>query len=67
MYRFGDARYIRSDVGKLKSLGWRPIRHIKDSVREYKAWLESTDFRSSVMDAAEKEMTYSSVIRSLRT
>ena len=65
-YRFGDTRHIRSDVGKLKRLGWQPTRSMKDSVREYRAWLESTDFSSSVMDAAEKEMTSSSVIRSLR-
>ncbi len=42
-YRFGDTRHIFSDVGKLKTLGWRPTHTVCDSVEGYREWFDEAD------------------------
>ena len=38
VYRFGDPRYVFSDVGKLKSLGWSVNVDFQRIVNEYIEW-----------------------------
>lgn len=38
-YRAGTARHTVSDVSKLKNLGWRPQRTLRDNVVDYVDWV----------------------------
>lgn len=62
-YRFGDTRHIRSDVGKLKALGWRPRRDARRSVEEYKEWLDRADSLADILDYAARQMAAMNVVR----
>ncbi len=62
-YRFGDTRHICSDITKLKALGWSPTRSVRDSVREYRAWLEDCDVRDDILDYCNREMEKLGVVR----
>ena len=39
MYRVGDVRHIVSDISKLKEIGWRPRKTLREGVVEYLDWL----------------------------
>ncbi len=65
-YRFGDTRHIFSDIKKLKSLGWKPIRTVYDSVKEYKQYLEEQTDIKDILDYSEKHMKNLGVIRRAR-
>lgn len=65
-YRFGDTRHIFSDIKKLKSLGWNPIRTVYDSVKEYKEYLEEQTDINDILDYSEKHMKNLGVIRRAR-
>lgn len=52
-YRVGDVRHVVSDITRLKYLGWEPKRTVEDSVREYKAWLETLKPEDTLSYAAE--------------
>jgi dTDP-L-rhamnose 4-epimerase len=62
-YRYGDTRHIFSDTAKLQSLGWKPQRTIRDSVAEYKTYLEGQLDIEDIVDFAEKNMRSLGVIR----
>ncbi|MBI1367292.1 MAG: SDR family NAD(P)-dependent oxidoreductase [Planctomycetes bacterium] len=62
-YRFGDTRHIRSDVSKLKALGWKPQRTVIDSVEAYKGWLDQASNLDQILDYCNKQMAKMNVVR----
>jgi len=62
-YRLGDTRHIFSDVSKLKKLGWRPKRSIRDSVLAYRAWLQEEEVGDDILDYCNREMARLGVVR----
>ena len=53
-FRFGDARHIISDIGKLRALGWEPITPLDQIVEEYIAWAQAQpDLRDYYAEAEE--------------
>ncbi|HMT12527.1 MAG TPA: SDR family NAD(P)-dependent oxidoreductase [Ignavibacteria bacterium] len=62
-YRFGDTRNACSDISKLKSLGWSPLRTAEDSVREYLDYLNAQTDIQDILDYAEKTMKNLDVVR----
>lgn len=62
-YRFGDTRNACSDISKLSSLGWKPQRTAKDSIREYIEYLKAQTDIQDILDYAEKTMKNLNVIR----
>jgi dTDP-L-rhamnose 4-epimerase len=62
-YRFGDTRHIRSDVSKLKRLGWAPRRSMVESVEGYKAWLAGADNAAGILDYCNQQMAKLDVVR----
>lgn len=62
-YRFGDTRHIFSDVSKLKRLGWKPNRSIRDSVEAYKGWLATADNAEKILDYCNMQMMKLNVVR----
>ena len=66
-YRFGDTRHICSDVGKLKALGWRPLRRVQESVEAYKTWLDSAGSISDILEYAQRQMATWNVVRKVGT
>mgnify|MGYP006281604997 CR=1 FL=1 len=65
-YRFGDTRHIRSDVSKLKALGWKPTRSPAQSVEAYKAWLDQADNLGEILDYCNKQMAKMNVVREVK-
>lgn len=62
-YRYGDTRHIFSDVSKLKALGWKPSRSVRESVESYRAWLESEGVAGDVLDYSNRLMAQLGVVR----
>jgi len=62
-YRFGDTRHIFSDISKLKTLGWSPVRNVHDSIREYKSYLEQQSDIEDILDYAHINMKKLGVVR----
>lgn len=62
-YRFGDTRHIRSDVSKLKALGWKPQRTVQESVAAYKAWLDSAEGVGEILARSRAQMAALGVVR----
>jgi dTDP-L-rhamnose 4-epimerase len=62
-YRFGDTRHIRSDIGALRGLGWRPRRSPVDSIAEYATWLAGLPGLDTVLTGAESTMRRLGVLR----
>ena len=62
-YRFGDTRNACSDITKLKSLGWSPLRNAEDSVKEYIEYLKAQTDIQDILDYAEKTMKNLNVVR----
>jgi dTDP-L-rhamnose 4-epimerase len=62
-YRFGDTRHIFSDVSKLKSLGWKPVNTVHESVAAYKEWLDQADSVADILEYARQQMSRMNVIR----
>ncbi len=62
-YRFGDTRNACSDIAKLKSLGWSPLRNAEDSVKEYIDYLKAQTDIKDILDYAEKTMKNLNVVR----
>ena len=65
-YRVGDVRHAVSDISRLRKLGWEPTRTPEDSVREYKAWLETLNPKDT-LTYAQKHMAQLGVVRSVAT
>lgn len=62
-YRFGDTRHACSDISKLKSLGWSPVRTAADSVKEYVGYLKAQTDIQDILDFAQKSMKNLNVVR----
>jgi dTDP-L-rhamnose 4-epimerase len=62
-YRFGDTRNACSDVSKLKSLGWSPLRTAEDSVTEYVEYLKAQTDIEDILAYAENTMKNLNVVR----
>ena len=62
-YRFGDTRHIFSDISKLGKLGWKPKRTVKDSVVEYKEWLDFAGSVDNIVEYCTKQMQKLNVVR----
>ena len=62
-YRFGDTRHIYSDIGALRSLGWKPSRTPADSVAEYAEWLKGMPGLDDVLAEAYAKMRRLGVVR----
>jgi dTDP-L-rhamnose 4-epimerase len=62
-YRFGDTRHIFSNVSKLKALGWKPRRGIRDSVEAYRQWLSEADSIDDILEFCNREMVKFDVVR----
>ncbi len=63
-YRFGDTRNACSDITKIMKLGWRPKYNIKDSIKEYKQYLEEQLDIDDILDYAKAQMQKMNVVRS---
>ncbi len=66
-YRFGDTRHIFSDISKLKSIGWKPVHTVEDSITAYIDWLKQLKEIDNVLDQAEQQMKVLNVVRSKKT
>ena len=64
-YSFGDTRHIFSNINKLRNLGWEPKRTIKDSVLEYKEWLDTAECVDDIVEYCSKKMQDLNVVRSI--
>ena len=53
-FRLGDVRHIRSDVSKLKALGWQPKTGLRQVASAYLAWLQSLGFHDHTEEALER-------------
>lgn len=62
-YRFGDTRNACSDITKLKSLGWSPLRTAEDSVKEYIDYLKAQTDIEDILNYAERTMKDLNVVR----
>ena len=62
-YRFGDTRHICSDVTKLEFLGWKPTRDVRESVEEYKAWLDESVLAPEILEHCNQQMAELDVVR----
>ena len=62
-YRFGDTRNTCSDITKLKSLGWSPLRTAEDSVKEYVKYLRAQTDIDDILSYAENTMKNLNVVR----
>ena len=49
-YRFGDTRHAVSDVQKLRDLGWRPTRGVREIIEEYANWIAESGIRDESTD-----------------
>ena len=66
IYRVGDTRHIRSDVGRLRGLGWAPTGEQREMVRSYVAWAsQQPDLYDSSADALAR-MRQLGVLREAR-
>jgi dTDP-L-rhamnose 4-epimerase len=62
-FRFGDTRHICSDVAKLKRLGWKPTRSIRDSIEAYRGWLTTARNAAEILDYCNLQMAKLNVVR----
>ncbi len=62
-YRFGDTRHACSDVSKIGEMGWTPQKNIKDSIQEYKIYLEEQLEIANILDYSEKQMEKMNIVR----
>lgn len=65
-YRYGDTRHIFSDVSKLKALGWKPQRGVRESVEAYRAWMDTADAADDILDYCNRMMASLGVVRDVK-
>ena len=65
-YRFGDTRNACSDISKIKKLGWIPEKDIKNSIREYRAYLEEQLDIDDILKYTKKQMKKMNVVRKVK-
>lgn len=64
-YRYGDTRHIFSDTRKLKSLGWKPVYGVEDSIQSYWEYITEQEDLENILEYAEKHMKKLRVIRKI--
>jgi dTDP-L-rhamnose 4-epimerase len=64
-YRFGDTRHIFSDIGRLRSLGWKPQIPIEKSIEEYWEYLQNQADIEDILEYSENTMKTKGVVRSI--
>jgi dTDP-L-rhamnose 4-epimerase len=64
-FRVGDNRNSVSDIEKLKSLGWRPLKSPEYIMTDYVSWLESSGLREQFYQRADREMESAGVVRAI--
>jgi dTDP-L-rhamnose 4-epimerase len=62
-FRMGDVRHIRSDVSKLKALGWQPRTPLDVVARRYVEWLKTVPGFSDRSEDALTKMREIGVLR----
>jgi len=64
LYRVGATRHIRSDVSRLRALGWAPTRDQRSMVEAYVAWARAQPDLHDSSSAAVAQMRRLGVLRS---
>lgn len=62
-YRVGDVRHTVSGIGKLRALGWKPAKSLREVFEDYLAWLQSIDDRGDYFTPAYQAMTQDGIVR----
>jgi len=62
-FRHGDVRHIRSDVSRLRSLGWEPQTPLRDVVARYTQWLETVPGATDLSEETLGQMRELGVVR----
>lgn len=62
-YRVGDARHQPMDASKLKQLGWEPQYALRDSVRDYLAWVRTHGNAKEALDASYETMREHGILK----
>jgi dTDP-L-rhamnose 4-epimerase len=65
-FRLGDVRHIRSDVTKLKNLGWMPRTPLRTIIERYLAWLDTFPLDEDFTERALAHMKMVGVLRAAR-
>lgn len=65
-FRLGDTRHIRSDVSKLKALGWQARTSLREVAHQYLAWLQTIPGFSDQSEKALAQMRRLGIVRSSR-
>lgn len=67
IYRVGDTRHIRSDVTRLRELGWRPTATQEDMVAAYVGWARAQPDMADTSIVAVRRMRELGVLRQAAT
>lgn len=63
VYRVGDARHSVSDIGKLKALGWKPIRSLTDIMQDFLRWVNTLGSLDAYFSDAHQQLLNMNVLR----
>lgn len=63
LYRIRSPRHSKMDISKLKKLGWRPKRTLKDSVKEYVDWIKAHPEAIKYWRKTYREMKRSKILK----
>ena len=66
-YRVGDNRHSVSSVEKLKALGWKPRRPLRQIFEDYLAWVESFGDVGAYFKEADRLMREAGAVRSAKS
>jgi len=62
-FRFGDTRYIVSDISKVQDFGWEPVTPLEQIVEEYIEWAQDQRDLEDYYEAAERLVKATGMIR----
>ncbi len=65
-YRVGDTRHSVSDISKLESLGWKPTKTPRDSIREYAEWIRQQKLDKDYVTEALETLRRTGALRKAR-
>jgi len=66
-FRFGDTRHTISDITKLKMLGWKPERSLRETIDEYIDWIKDKKNVKNYYEEAVKIMKEREVLIQAKT
>ena len=61
--RPGHDRRYSMDGSKLRALGWKPTRGVRESVESYRGWLSGAENVGAILEYADKQMAALGVVR----